>query len=138
MMKIKVLNNSVTLTSEMSLETIKTLEQYNPAALKVVKKNKKDEDEEVFAVSANAIEASVSKYGINFTQETEKQHATVTALFPDCINTEEEKNQFLKDQFFDITQNLVIVEKQAKKAMDTLNKELTAFNEIVEHVSTDE
>lgn len=138
MKKIKVLNNAVTLTSDMALRDIQTLQQYAPQALKVIEKNNQDEDIEVFAVSATVGNASINEYGINFTQETAGNHATVTALFPDYFETEEEKNQFLKDHIFEISKNLVIVEKQAKKALETLDKELKTFSENVEFINVDE
>lgn len=138
MKKIKVVNNAVTVTSDLSLENIRTLMQYAPEALKITQKNKKDEEVEVFAISTTMAEPSINEFGINFTQETENNHATITALFPDFINTEEEKNQFLKDHFFEVTKNLITIEKQAKKALDTLDKELKTFSEIVEHINVDE
>lgn len=138
MKKIKVVNNAVTVTSDLSLENIRTLMQYAPEALKITQKNKKDEEVEVFAISTTMTEPSINEFGINFTQETENNHATITALFPDYINTEEDKNQFLKDHFFEVTKNLFTIEKQAKKALDTLDKELKTFSEIVEHINVDE
>ena len=138
MKKIKVVNNAVTVTSDLSLENIRTLMQYAPEALKITQKNKKDEEVEVFAISTTMTEPSINEFGINFTQETENNHATITALFPDYINTEEDKNQFLKDHFFEVTKNLITIEKQAKKALDTLDKELKTFSEIVEHINVDE
>lgn len=138
MKKIKVVNNAVTVTSDLSLENIRTLMQYAPEALKITQKNKKDEEVEVFAISTTMTEPSINEFGINFTQETENNHATITALFPDYINTEEDKNQFLKDHFFEVTKNLFTIEKQAKKALNTLDKELKTFSEIVEHINVDE
>ena len=138
MKKIKVVNNTITITSDLSLEEIAILMQYAPNALKITQKDKKDEEIEVFAISTAIAEPSINAFGITFTQETENHHATITALFPDFINTEEEKNQFLKNQFFEITKNLITIEKQAKKAIDTLEKELKTFSDIVEHINVDE
>lgn len=134
MKKIKVLNNSITITTDLSLEEIRKLEKYAPKALKIIQKTDKDETTEVFSISADNFEGDISKFGIKFNQETSNKCATITALTACNFATEEAKEIFLKENLFETTKYLVAIEKQATAALKQLDKEMTAFKDLIDTI----
>lgn len=92
--KVKIAGNAFVLTSKLKLETIKKMEKYNPAALCLVER-RNDEDIEIFRISSGKL-ASISKYGIVFSEANKDGFATATVLLPEGIDN---KKEWIKDNY---------------------------------------
>ena len=136
MLKIKVINNAVVLSTKLSLEEIRKLEKYAPQALAITSK---EEDEELFRIATNHGQSAISEYGILFANETQNKHAVITDIIPEYIaENKEVRETYLKDKYFTITKYVNTIEKQAAEALKQLDTEMTAFNNIVEYIEIDE
>lgn len=132
MKTIKIVNNSATIVSDLALKDIERLRRFRPEALQL--KNK--EDEVFFSITTN-YDADINAYGIEFSAATEAGNAAITMLTP-VFETTEERDEYLKVNLFEITRNLVAVERQAIAALKDLEKEMLAFKNQCDIIALDD
>ena len=128
MNKVKVLNNSITVTSALTKEDLEYLQKYAPKTLVLVEEEKDGTINETFRVAFGKSE-SINEYGICFATTTEKGNATITALMPNEIT---DKKDYILDQFGAIFANLELIEKQALKALPSIKKTRETMKESIE------
>lgn len=128
MNKVKVLNNSVTVTSALTKEDLEYLQKYAPKKLVLVEEEKDGTINELFRVAFGKSE-SINDYGICFTATTDKGNATITALMPTDLA---DKKDFVLDNYGKIFANLELVEKQALKALPSIKKTRATMKENIE------
>lgn len=132
MNKVKVLNNSLTVTSALTKEELEYLQKYAPKTLVLVEEEKDGTINETFRVAFGKTE-SINKFGICFANVTEKDNATITALMPNA-NSVADRKDYVLDQFGEIFANLELVEKQALKALPGIKKNRETMKENIEIV----
>lgn len=131
MNKVKVLNNSLTVTSALTKADIEYLQKYAPKTLVLVEEEKDGTINETFRVAFGKTE-SINEFGICFANTTtEKGNATITALMPNDIA---DRKDYVLDQFGTIFANLELVEKQALKALPGIKKTRDTMKENIEIV----
>ena len=128
MNKVKVLNNSLTVTSALTKEDLEYLQKYSPKTLVLVEEEKDGTINETFRVAFGNSE-SINEYGICFATTTEKGNATITALMPNGVT---DKKDYILDQFGAIFANLELIEKQATKALPNIKKTRETMKESIE------
>ena len=138
MKNMKVLGNSLTITSDLTKDEIVSLQKYAPEALVLTRKNE-DENytEEYFRVSYREGCDNVSQYGVCFPNTNASGNVTVTALIPSELSVEKRK-EFILDNFQSIATNLVLVEEQAKTALETVKKNRDEFANKVKFLDEDD
>ncbi len=84
MAKITIAGDALIVTSSKTLEALKTLEEYNPDALRLFEDNKDGKREEIFRVSTTADKGSINQYGASFASAThnEEKLAAITMSIP--------------------------------------------------------
>lgn len=130
MNKVKILNNSLTVTSALTKEDIEYLQKYASSNLVLTEEEKDGTINEVFRIAFGKTE-SINKFGICFANVTEKGNATITALLPSAT---EDKKEYVLDQFGTIFANLELIEKQALKALPNIKKTRETMKENIEIV----
>ena len=128
MNKVKVLNNSLTVTSALTKTDLEYLQKYAPKTLVLVEEEKDGTINETFRVAFGKTE-SINEFGICFANVTEKGYVTITALMPNDIT---DKKDYVLDQFGAIFANLELVEKQALKALPGIKKNRETMKENIE------
>ena len=135
MQKIKILGNSIKITTDLKVDEIKKLQKFAPDALVLVKELPDNTTEEYFRVAYKEGKDSISKYGITFPASTNAGRATITGLIPSDIA---DKKAFVNEHFGIIIRNLMEVEKQARKALTTVAKDAEAIEALIEVVDDEE
>ena len=130
MNKVKVLNNSITVTSALTKVDLEYLQKYAPKQLVLVEEEKDGTINETFRVAFGKSE-SINEYGICFATTTEKGNATITALMPNDIT---DRKDFILDNYGKVFANLELVEKQALKALPNIKKNRETMKENIEIV----
>lgn len=130
MNKVKVLNNSITVTSALTKVDLEYLQKYAPKQLVLVEEEKDGTINETFRVAFGKSE-SINEYGICFATTTEKGYATITALMPNDIA---DKKDFILDNYGKVFANLELIEKQALKALPNIKKNRETMKENIEIV----
>ena len=130
MNKVKVLNNSLTVTSTLTKVDLEYLQKYAPKTLVLVEEEKDGTINETFRIAFGKTE-SINKFGICFANVTEKGNVTITALMPTDIP---DRKDYVLDQFGAIFANLELVEKQALKALPGIKKNRETMKENIEIV----
>ena len=82
MAKITIVGDAIVVTSSKSLKSLKTLEEYNPKALRLVETNEDGKKEEVFRVATAADKGSINQYGATFASETHDEDKLATMPVP--------------------------------------------------------
>lgn len=131
MQKIKILGNSVRITSDLTVEEIKTLQKYAPDALALSRETTDHYTEEYFRIAYKEGKDGMTEHGITFPSANNAGKATITALIPSNV---ENKKVFVTDHFRNIINNLIAVEKQAKKGLTNVTKENAAIEALIEIV----
>lgn len=134
MQKVKILGNSIKITTDLTVDEINKLQKYDPDALVLTKELPDKSTEEYFRIAYKEGKDSLSKYGITFPAKTSTGKATITGLIPSDITN---KKEFVNDHFSKIMRNLIEVEKQAKKAISVVDKEATAIDALIEIIDED-
>lgn len=91
MAKITIVGDAIVVTSSKSLKSLKTLEEYNPKALRLVETNKDGKKEEVFRVATAADKGSINQYGATFASETHDEDKLATITMPVPAGTQDVK-----------------------------------------------
>lgn len=122
MAKITIAGDSAVITSSQTLEDIKTLEKYNPKALKLVETNDDGEREEVFRVCSTTGKGSINSYGASFgsTTHDDQKLATITVELPAGIANAKE---YAAERFGAAIMLLNKIEGQFRGALDTVAAE---------------
>lgn len=119
MSKINTYGNAVVITSAASLEDIKVLEKYNPAALTL--KGGEDNKEVVFLVRSGK-QSGMSQYGIVFDGKTRDEAGLATATFVLPSGHEDNLKEYLADVYGETLVNLGKVEQQIPAAVEAALK----------------
>lgn len=84
MAEIIIAGDAIVVTSAKTLEDIKTLEKYNPKALRLFETNDDGKKEEVFCVGSTCGYGSINQYGASFGSVThdDQKLATITMCVP--------------------------------------------------------
>ena len=127
MAKIKILGTAAVLVSDVKTSTLETLKKYKPAALKLIDPETRDES---FAVTTGKT-SSISKHGVCFTNTNEDGYAEVTIELPVAIENNEKK-QYVADNYGYTLLNLNSIERQITKAMSKTEHEFVAINDSIE------
>ena len=130
MNKVKVLNNSITVTSAMTKEDLEYLQKYAPNNLVLTEEEKDGSVNEIFRVAFGKHE-SINTFGISFATTTDKGYATITALMPNDLS---DKKEYILDNYGPVFAKLEQVEKQALKALPGIKKTREAMKENIEIV----
>ena len=125
MAKITIVGDAVVITSERTLEEIKTLKKYKPEALEL-----KDEEGDVyFKVGTEC--GNANQYGVSFMEESRNGDgkASLTILISPCI---EDAVKYVTDRFGLAILNLNKVEKQFDTALEEVSAQQA---EILENIT---
>ena len=128
MNKVKVLNNSITVTSAMTKEDLEYLQKYAPNNLVLTEEEKDGSVSEIFRVAFGKHE-SINAFGISFATTTDKGYATITALMPNDLS---DKKEYILDNYGPVFAKLEQVEKQALKALPGIRKTRESMKENIE------
>lgn len=130
MNKVKVLNNSITVTSTLTKEDLEYLQKYAPKHLVLVEEEKDGTINETFRIAFGKYE-SINEFGICFASTTDKGNVTITALMPTDLS---DKKDYILDNYGSIFANLELIEKQASKALPGIKKARETMKENIEIV----
>lgn len=128
MANIKVVDQAVVLTTELTNEQIARAEKYFPEALELANTNKDGEREVYFVVKSTYNAAPVveaSKFGVEFPYASKEDKARVTYVIPKLAK--EKVTTYVKDRFGVILRNLLLVEAQFKAMQDEFDKAYKAL-----------
>lgn len=127
--KIKIAGNAIVLTSKLKLETIKKMEKYNRNALCLIEV-KKDEETEIFRISTGKL-ASISKYGVVFSEANKDGFATATVLLPEGVT---DKKEWIKDNYATTLFMLADLEDTVETACAELEAAYAKIDTYIEEV----
>jgi hypothetical protein len=131
MQKIKILGNSVRITTDLTAEEIKNLQKYAPEALVLTKETEDKCVEEYFRIAYKEGRDGFTEYGITFPATNSTGKATITALIPSDVA---DKKAFVTDKFGRVIKNLIEVEKQAKKGLTAVAKDKATIEAMIEEI----
>lgn len=131
MQKIKILGNSVRITTDLTAEEIKNLQKYAPEALVLTRETEDKCTEEYFRITYKEGKDGITDYGITFPAVNSTGKATITALIPSNIT---DKKAFVADNFSKVITNLIEVEKQAKKGLTAVAKNKATIESMIEEI----
>lgn len=122
MAKITITGDAICITSAKTLENIKTLEKYNPKALRLYEINEDGQKEEIFCVGSTKGAGSINQYGASFGSETHdgQKLATITMIMP-----------------ADVGDAVEYVAERVGKAIIMLNKVEEQFDAALDQVAAD-
>ena len=104
-MKISTAGNAVILESEVSMEAMRIVKKYAPSKLKL----KSEDGKEDLFVFTTGKEASITKFGICFTNENEEGKAILTMLIPtEC----KDKKEYIAELLMPIKELYTKLEEQ--------------------------
>jgi hypothetical protein len=129
MQKIKILGNSVRITTDLTAEEIKNLQKYSPSSLVLVRETEDKCTEEYFRIAYKEGRDGITDFGITFPAVNGAGKATITALIPSNVT---DKKAFVADNFGNVIKNLLEVEKQAKKGLTEVAKNKATIEAMIE------
>lgn len=125
--KIQIVGNAVLLTSKLKLDTIKKIEKFNKDLL-CLTEIKDDEVKELFRINVGKT-ASLSKYGVTFTNANAEGYACTTFLLP---NNVKDRKEYIKEEYgtalfmlSDLEDAIATAESEINAAFEKLNDDIT-------------
>ena len=131
MAKIKVVGDVMVVESTQTLESIKTLEKYNPRALFLYEEDEDGKKKQVFRVASTTGKGNIGQYGASFGSETHDGRgiATITMCLPDGI---EDAKEYVADAVGLAIVRLNKVEEQFADALAKVDADKAAVLENIE------
>ena len=125
MKNLNLINNALTIVSNLTAEQIETVAKQTPEALMIFRETERCGRVVDFAVSYDKKSAygSVSESGITFPGTDDEGHVLVTVLIPANVN----KNDYIYDKYMVTLNQLSIVETQVVEALKTTATTKEAF-----------
>lgn len=129
MAKIKVVDQAVVLTSELTNEELERAKKYFPQALVLTGKDEDGKNVVTFAIGVTSGEGSIGKYGVEFKKGAAAEKASVTILIPKM--GKKEKETFVKDEYGKALQNLIKIEEGYAASKTAYDAEYAAISKNV-------
>lgn len=119
MAKIKVVDQAVVLTSELTNGQLEKASKFFPEALKLIKEDKKGNEYEVGAIIVGK-EGQISSYGVVFPKGAKDEKAAVTVTIPKMDKDAAKKN--VKETFGKALMLVTDIENQYKANEEKFDK----------------
>ena len=119
MAKIKVVDQAVVLTSELTNGQLEKASKFFPEALKLIKEDKKGNEYEVGAIIVGK-EGQISSYGVVFPKGAKDEKAAVTVTIPKMDKEAAKKN--VKETFGKALMLVTDIENQYKANEEKFDK----------------
>ena len=129
MAKIKVVDQAVVLTSELTNEELERAKKYFPQALVLTGKDEDGKNVVTYAVGVTSGEGSIGKYGVEFKKGEAGEKASVTVLIPKMAK--KAKETYVKDTFGKTLQNLIKIEEGYAASKTAYDAEYAAISKNV-------
>ena len=133
MAKIKIVGDVCVIESTQTLESIKTLEKYNPKALFLYEEDEDGKKKQVFRVCSTPGKGSIGQYGASFGSESHDGRgvATITMCLPEDID---DAKEYVADAVGLAIVRLNKVEEQFTEALAKVDADKAAVLENIELV----
>lgn len=131
MAKIKVVGDVMVVESTQTLESIKTLEKYNPKALCLYEVDDDGKKQVTFRVATTPSKGSINQYGAAFgsTSHDDRGVATITMALPDGV---EDAKEYVAEAVGLAIVKLNKVEEQFAEALAQVESDKAAVLENIE------
>lgn len=121
MAKITVAGDSLVITSAMTLDQIKTLEKYNPKALKLVEKDEDGVKATVFEVASTNLDGTIGPLGAYFGSETRDEKKLAVITLP-ISKTVADAKEYAADKYGVAIMRLNQIEASFAAALEAVNE----------------
>lgn len=132
MAKIKIVGNAVAIIADLTMESIKTLEKYDPKALRVYSADESGKPVEVFRVrTAETGDGELNSRGAVFTKTVHdgSGRASITAILPDGVENAED---YAAEKYGFGLSSLIAVESQVGPALAQVAEKQAAVKANIE------
>lgn len=127
--RVQIIGDAFIIISSLNFETLKKIEKLHSNIL-CLKEYSKDEEKEIFRIGTGKT-ASISQYGITFTNANKEGKAIATMLFPAKVK---DKREFIKENYAKALFMLEDLEDSIKNACRSIDKAYEKIDQLIKEI----